>query len=380
MLLSLYLRLTLLLVIIGLLNACSSKGGYFSTGDTTYRSQQAQSDDLAIPPDLSSSAIQDAMEIPPGTSASYSDYRNRQQTDRPKVSGLAGSQVLPDVTGIEYQRDGDQRWLVIDAPPAEVWSKVVAFWRENGLLLVEQDPVIGVMTTDWLESRANIKQGFITEYLRKVFDSAYSSATRDQFRVRLEPGQQAGTTELYMTHRGMVEKLVENVSGQADTTYWTPRPSEPETEAMMLRSLMVYLGASEAVADRTLAQAETRPQRSQLRKTEDAVELVIDEDFARAWRLTGVALDRVGFAVEDRDRSQGIYFVRYKALEDKEEKGFFSRMAFWRDDEIDDQNQYQVKLEENREQTTVIVNDAQGVRQNTQTATRLLTLLHEQIR
>ena len=376
-------RLTILLALLALLTACSSSGWFLSSDDKSYRSQRETVDDLEIPPDLSSSAIDDAMEIPSGASASYSDYRSKREGSQTSgSSGLAGSQVLPEFPGIEYRRDGDQRWLEIDASPEQVWFKVVEFWRKNGLLLVQQDPAIGVMTTDWMESRANIKQGFLTEFLRKAFDSVYSSATRDQFRVRLEPGEKPGTTELFLTHRGMEEKLVENVSGEADTTYWTPRPNEPDTEAAMLRSLMVYLGASKDQAEQTLAKEKVgiASERAQLHKTADAVELIIDEGFARAWRITGVALDRVGFAVEDRDRSQGIYYVRYNTLEEKKKKGFFSRLAFWRDDKIDDQNQYQVKLESDRNQTHVIVNDTKGVRQNSNTAIRLLTLLYEQIR
>lgn len=339
-------------------------------------------DNLEVPPDLSSSAINDAMVIPGGSSASYSDYQTSRQGDgkQPRPT-LSGSQVLPEFAGIEVKRDGSQRWLEIDTTPDEVWFKVVEFWRSNGLLLVEQDPTIGVMTTDWLESRADIKQGALTEFFRKAFDSIYSSATRDQFRVRLEQGEVPGTTELYLTHRGMVEKLVQNTGGDSDTTYWTPRPNEPETEVAMLRSLMVYLGASGEQADRSLAQTETKTQRARLINTDQTLELMIDESFSRAWRLTGVALDRIGFAVEDRNRSQGIYFVRYKALADEDKKGFFSKLAFWQDDdEIDDQNQYQVKLDELEQQTRVTVNNLAGERQNSTTAKRILSLLEEQIK
>ena len=375
-------RLTILLVLTALLHACSTSSEFFSSDDKAYRSQRQATDSLEIPPDLSSTAIEDALQIPGGGSASYSDYQTRQQGGSTTGgSSLAGSQILPEFHGIEYRREGDLRWLEIDAPPEQVWPKVVEFWRKNGLLLVQQDAATGVMTTDWLESRADIKQGMITEFFRKTFDSIYSSATRDQFRVRIERGDKPGTTELFLTHRGMEEKLVQNVSGEADTTYWTPRPNEPETEAAMLRSLMIYLGASEEKADHSLAKTQPKSERSRLVKTKDAVELVMDEGFARAWRLTGVALDRVGFSVEDRDRSQGIYYVRYHALEDKKEKGFFAKMAFWRDDdEIDEQSQYQVKLESEGSETRVVVNDAKGVRQNDRTAVRLLTLLQEQIR
>jgi outer membrane protein assembly factor BamC len=261
---------------------------------------------------------------------------------------------------------------------------VVDFWRKNGLLLVEQDPAIGVMKTDWLESRADIKQGAITEFFRKAIGGLYSSATRDQFRVRLEPGQEPGTTELYLTQRGMEEKLVENVSGEAETTYWTPRPNDPGIEAAMLRSLMVHLGVSQEQAERITAQAQETEPRSQLVKAQDSTTLYIREAYPRAWRLTGVALDRVGFAVEDRDRSAGIYYVRYNQLKsDKEESGgFFSKLAFWRDDEeeIDDKVQYQVKLSDLGDETKVVVRDEAGTIDNSKVAQRILTLISEQIR
>ncbi|MDJ0807797.1 MAG: outer membrane protein assembly factor BamC [Gammaproteobacteria bacterium] len=368
-------RLVSLILISGLLTACSSSG-FFSDQEKAYRSQQEAVDNLEIPPDLSSSAFDDAMTIPGGSSASYSDYT----AGSAGATKLAGSQVLPEFEDIKIKRDGDHRWLQINAEPSDVWFKVVEFWRKNGLLLVEQDPSIGIMTTDWLESRANVQQGMLTEMLRKAFDSVYSSATRDQFRVRLERGEEPGTTDLFLTHRGLVEELVKDVSGDANTTYWTPRPNEPETEAAMLRSLMLHLGVSEEQADRSLAESTAKQERSRLFTADDKVELIISERFARAWRLTGVALDRVGFAVEDRDRTDGIYYVRYKALVVEEKKGFFSKLAFWRDDDELEENQYQVKLEDLGSETQVTVNNQQGERQNSKTAIRLLTLLHEQIR
>jgi outer membrane protein assembly factor BamC len=46
-----------------------------------------------------------------------------------------------------------------------------------------------------------------------------------------------------------------------------------------------------------------------------------------------VALDRTGFTVEDRDRSQGIYFVRYVASEASGEQSLLDKLAFWRSEE-----------------------------------------------
>jgi outer membrane protein assembly factor BamC len=369
------------LILFTSISGCSSNG-FFSDSERAYRKQEVTVEDLEVPPDLTSSAIQDAMAVPGVGGASYEEYSKRQ-SEAPG-SSESNSEVLPEFDNISIQRDGNTRWLVIEGEPQRIWPKVVDFWRKNGLLLIEQNPATGVMKTDWLESRADIKQGTITEFFRKALGSIYSSATRDQFRVRLEPGLQSGTTDLFLTHRGMEEKLVENVSGEADTTYWTPRPNDPGIEAAMLRSLMVHLGVSREQSEALLAQEDEAQPRSRLVKTSQLSELYISEPFPRAWRLTGIALDRVGFAVEDRDRSEGVYYVRYSQLDgDKPKKeGFFSKLAFWRDNEveIDEEVQYQVALNEMDVETRVIVRNESGEQDNSETAQLILTLISEQIR
>jgi outer membrane protein assembly factor BamC len=108
---------------------------------------------------------------------------------------------------------------------------------------------------------------------------------------------------------------------------------------------------------------------------------LVDETFSRAWRLVGLSLDRVGFAVEDRDRSQGIYYVRYNdPSKEDADKGWLSSLAFWSDDDIDKTTRYQVKVGTTTERTVVIVADEQGQRDNSPTAIRILTLLQEQIK
>ncbi|MEJ2620462.1 MAG: outer membrane protein assembly factor BamC [Candidatus Thiodiazotropha sp.] len=371
-----------LILLILFISGCGSDGGYFSDSEREYRSQKETVDDLEIPPDLSSSAIQDAMTIPGAGSASYEEYASQREK---RTSGsFVAEDVLPEFDTIQVQRDGDKRWLVIAAPPVKVWPKVVEFWRKNGLLLVEQNPAVGVMKTDWLESRADIKQGFITEFFRQALGSVYTSATRDQFRVRLERGVEPGVTELYLTHRGMEEKLKEDFSGDADTTYWAPRPNDPGIEASMLRSLMIHLGVAEEKAKQEITAPDVREDRARLMEGEEQPELWVDEAYARAWRLTGVALDRVGFAVEDRDRSTGTYFVRYSNMvnEDEEEAGLFSSLAFWSDDEskIDTQALYQVKLLARGESTRIVVRNEQGESADPLAVETILGLIYEQIR
>jgi outer membrane protein assembly factor BamC len=349
-----------------------------------YKKQRVAENDLEVPPDLTSSTIGDVMPVPGlGSGTTYSEYEEQQRTSGSGVATTKGGPVLPEVGSIKVLRDGDQRWLEIDASPAEVWPRAVSFWRENGVLLVEQDPTVGVMKTDWLENRADIKQGAITELLRKAFEGLYSAATRDQFRVRLEPGERPDTTDLFLTHRGMEETFPTDSGGDTTSAFWVPRPTDPGLEAEMLRRLMIYLGVAEKRASGALAQAETaREPRSQMQQGRDGTAtLLVDADFAPAWRLVGVALERVGFTVEDRDRSAGIYYVRYDDPNKEEDEGFFSKMAFWKDKgEFDDETQYRIRLDEDGDTTRVEVLDSAGERERSDTGTRILTLIQEQIR
>ncbi|MBF0257025.1 MAG: outer membrane protein assembly factor BamC [Gammaproteobacteria bacterium] len=355
-----------------------------------YKKSRDAQKDLEVPPDLTRDRIDNALVVPDvgggSGSATFSEYSSERQpgTTRP-ADGSGG--VLTKVKDIELQRSGDKRWLVIKASPAQVWPVLVAFWQENGILLLEQDPEVGLMRTAWLENRADIKSDFITDAIRGVFDGLYASDTRDQFRVRLEEGGN-GTTELYLTHTGMQEKIMTGSANQGEQAVWVPRPTDHGLEAVMLRRIMIFFGVNEKRATDEVSKggkggAAASPTRSQLLRNNSQVALQINEDLERSWRLTGVALDRVGFAVEDRNRAEGVYYVRYNdpyAGQGKDE-GLLSKLAFWSDnDKLDKASQYQVRLSAQGDGAEVRVHNEQGQMDNSETAVRILTLLHEQIR
>ncbi len=375
-----------LILLTGLLYGCGSMntGGFVADKTVEYKKEKEAERNLELPPDLTAEDLSDRLSgTGGGVAASYSDVMD-QQRRRQVLGGTAQAGVLPKIGGVNLERDGDQRWLVIDSPVEAVWPRVLDFWQENGVLLVEQDPTVGVMRTGWLENRANIGRDLITNTIRKVFDGLYEAGTRDQFRVRLERSPYGGQTELFLTHFGMEERIIAAASGGNEQAIWEPRARDPGLEAIMLRRLMVHLGLAEDAAEAKLAAGETsQRQRAQLVRGADSVSMNIDEGFSRAWRLTGLALDRVGFAVEDRNRSDGIYYVRYRdpGADQKKEKGWLSKLAFWSSDEkIDEDSSYQIKVDSNNEGTIVTVHDAAGKRDNSATAERILTLLHEQIR
>ncbi len=343
-----------------------------------YKRETQADNRLELPPDLSQARFEDRLVVPDGGSLRYSDY----QKERRDTHRAGRGKVLPKIANVHVERDGDRRWLVIDAPPDEVWQKVIAFWQENGIPLQEQDPTVGVMRTGWLENRANIRSDFITNTVRKVFDGLYSAGTRDQYRIRIEEGEKPGTTDLYLTHFGMKEKFVKGVSGEDEQEVWESRPSDPDLEAEMLRRLMVYLGASDEQARRMAARNAGHVPRAQLVRAGDHIALDVSADPEQAWRLVGLGLDRVGFVVEDRDRDAGIYYVRYQDPDQQpRKKGFLSKLKFWGDDDKPKQDQqYRIHLTDAGGKTRVLVENEQGETLATPTATRILTLLKEQIR
>lgn len=351
-----------------------------------YKKSKQAENDLEIPPDLTRSSIQDDLVIP-GAGASNAPTLSRFEKSQPFAgTGAQNKGVLLTVENIEVMRDGDQRWLVIEGKPDDVWFRVVEFWQENGILLEEQDPTVGIIVTGWLENLADISSDFVTDAFRRIAGGLYSASTRDQFRLRIENGISPGTTELYLTHRGMQEKIIQDGTGSVERTVWNSRPSDPGLESVMLKRIMVYLGSTDQAAATQLAGAKEKANkpRSRLNKTSDQVSLIVDENFDRSWRLTGVALDRVGFAVEDRNRSDGIYYVRYNdpMRGITEEKGFLSKLVFWDVDEadIDKESQYWIKLVDAGQATNISVLNAQGIRDKSETAERILTLIQEQIR
>jgi outer membrane protein assembly factor BamC len=361
----------LLTVVLGACSTITGPDGLLPDRRVEYK-QSRSIDPLEVPPDLTSSSIEDGMAVPdlaPSASATFSEYAGGRA-----VQGPRAEPVLATYENLRIARDGHARWLVVQASPEVVWPKVRDFWLQQGFLVAQEDPQVGVLETEWAENRGDIPQDAVRRVLSKVIDSLYSAATRDKYRVRLERGTEPGTTEIYLAHRGAEEVV------QGESTMWQTRPADPELEAEMLHRLMVHLGVEEQRSRTMLAErGPERAPRAQL--TQDAEgnpALTLDEEFFRAWRRTGLALDRVGFTVEDRDRSEGVYFVRYNdPLREQPKKGFFSRM-FKRGEEPAS-NEYRVGVIDEGATTRVVVLDREGNREKTRTGLRILTLLHEQL-
>lgn len=373
-------RLAAAAAALALLGACSSTEGLLDGGSRIEYKSAQKLPPLDVPPDLTAPSRDDRYQAPsPAGGTTLSGYQaGRAQQPRPGASSL-----LPAVEGVRVKRAGDQRWLVVNEPPEKLWPLLKTFWQENGLLIAREVPEAGVLETEWAENRAKIPDSWMRRTLGSLLEPLHSSGERDKFRTRLEaaPG---GGTEIYISHRGLAEVFV---SEDRTQTAWQPRPSDPGLEAEFLRRLMVRLGAPEGEARERVANAQPAAQRATLRKGLDGAELLeVLEPFDRAWRRVGLALDRVGFTVEDRDRQKGVYFVRYAdpqaEIGARKDQGLLGRLAFWRGDDKPKvkAEQYRVSVTPADESSRVRVLDSSGAAENSPTASRILALLHEQLK
>ncbi len=333
------------------------------------------SESLEVPPDLTTTPTTDTLVVPSGP-ATLSGYTSARQSFDKKGGGES---VLPSQDSLKFERDRDRAWLVIQGEPQTVWPSAREFWIENGFFIVSENPTLGVLQTDWVENRAAIPQDPIRRVISRIYENAYSSAYRDRYRMRLERGEQPGTTELYITHQG-VEEIV--VSGEEEgATKWGPRVPDPGLESEMLKRMMVYLGVQPETADQLATEPAAKVARAELvQEGGGPATLVMHEDFEKSWRNVGIVLDRVGFAVEDRDRLQGLYYVRYSdPLKTEKSGGFLSKLAFWSDDEQKVEH-YQIKLSDDGADTRVVVLDAQGKPETSVTAVRILNVLYDELK
>jgi outer membrane protein assembly factor BamC len=287
--------------------------------------------------------------------------------------------MAPNSAGeMSIERDGNQRWLVTPQTPEQLWPQLRLFWTETGFNLVTDDPQTGVMETDWSENRAKIPMDGVRKLFGGLLEPFYSTGERDRYRTRVE--RTATGSEIYISQRGIEEYM----SGMTkDVPVWRNRPSDPQLEAAMLVRLMAKLGSKTETARSQVAAAPASAPvgRARVMTGEPGATLEIDEGYDRAWRRVGLALDRSGFTVEDRDRAGGLYFVRYvdPKYAGREEPNFFSKL-FSSDKNAGAPQRYRIAVKRTGDKTMVAVQSSQGAPENGETGQRIVALLVDELK
>ena len=381
--LSARLGTTLSLIAALSLAGCSSLDSLLSGDKIDYKTSgtSARTSGLEVPPDLTQLTRDSRYQPIQGGAVSAAAYQAGTVAASPATVPTAN--VAAQSAGdVRMERLGNERWLRTSLAPEQLWPQVQAFWKERGFVIVQDQAAAGVMETDWAENRGKIPMDFIRGSIGKVFDGAYSTGELDKFRTRVErvPG---GGSEVYITHRGMIEVYR---GERKENTVWQPRLADPQLEGEMLSRLMLKLGATEEVVKAAVVATgapAAAAARARLLPDRPTASLQVDDGFDRAWRRVGVALDRSGFTVEDRDRAQGIYFVRYAdpAFAGKEEPGFLTKLfSFGKKVDTGALARYRVAVKAEGERSTVSVLNGKGEPENGDAGKRITTMLLEELK
>lgn len=414
-----WLQRAVLVSLVTVLAACDSMP--FMNNSSDYKGA-GRSKPLEVPPDLTSVRTSSTYNVPGSTSYSaYSQNQDAQEQNGPQP-------VLADMKNVRMVKAGQQRWLVVNAPAERIWPIVRDFWLDQGFAVKVENPELGVIETEWLQSDAIKPKEDNRGYGEKFdawLDKLSGFADRRKFRTRLERGEKEGTTEIYMTHRTVAgapddgKNYVTTQLGVIDTGYRADAADKKNTagqefdadlDAELLRRMMVKLGLDEQKADQVMTQVASDKRADVIKEPDQSVTLKLNEPFDRAWRRVGLALDRIGFVTEDKNRSEGIFYVRYADTdaEDpiKQKKGLLERLKFWGSDEDEkapapaevkpgdktrfwkgtsdgdkSSKQYRIQVLENADDTTdVYVLTVDNKRNTSTTANRIISLLYEQLK
>lgn len=376
-----------LLLVSLLLTGC----GLLESKKAEYKSAQ-RAKPLDIPPELSAPAKDDRYTVSElgSKGTTFSSY-NAERTAGKAGATDAGSRpeavavVLPQSDKIRVERVGNHRWLVIPGTPEQVWTVVRRFVESRGMVIKSELPELGMLETEWAEKTVYVPESGLRGQLAKALGTLYSTSERDKYRIRLEKGGDPGSTEIFVSHRGVEEVYVTEGREQ---TRWQPRPSDPDLEAEMLTRLMQFAGAEQKKVTTVAATESSVAPGDRARMIDGGGKLLVevDERFDRAWRRVGLALDRNGFTVEDRDRANGLYYVRYfdpNAGKTGADKSWLESLAFWRADAAVDSGlvTYRVAVVgASDDLSRVEVQDKSGGHLSTSIAKQILEIVHKELK
>ena len=311
-----------------ILNACS-------TIDTTreYSDSSPRNADLVVPPGLSSPELSTSYAFVGGTSAGNASLQSGYQLDK--------------VKDMQIIQGGSQRWLVIDNKKVDqVWQMMLSYINQLGLTVKYQNPSVGLIQTDWATRNTNVKETGVRGLFASIgWGGIYSLSAQYMYRVTL--WQNESNTLVFVTNYQMDEvypgcitnpNMNKNYTTSDQTTKWMPVQSDPQLELNFLMQFMGFAGFSQEQVKQAVATVVATPKQAQL----NLDQITINDTFDRAWWRTGLALERAGLGINDKNRETGEYYVyKLQSQIDNSNNGWFGGS---KDDLVMPKPVYTIKL------------------------------------
>ena len=313
-----------------------------------------------MPPDLSSPSVTDNLALPNISGGStYSAFTNTEN------SGDEITSASP--IGVKVIRDGAVQWLEVNSNAEQLWPQLKAFFSKVGFKIKRENKALGIIETNFLENRLELPSNWLSKLLSKIS----STGLRDKYRARLEKTTDPKVTRVFITHQGLKEHAFEELN--SIKLWWESRPSDPELEAEMYQRFLIFRDVSKDDAIK-LVNTIAAKDRTKIIEKDEVQMLQVGEGFARTWRRVGIALDRIGLLIDDRNRSEGLFYPSitddFRAKTQEDDSWLASLFS---SDKVKLKDRYLLSVSDEKDLTLISILETTGAKANADFVKQLLT-------
>jgi outer membrane protein assembly factor BamC len=293
--------------------------GVFRDRSQDYK-KAPQTPPVTVPTGMESVPLRDIYVIPPVEDNFLAQGKFEVPRPVPLSSG-AGQEV------VRIQKLGDESWILIGVAPGQVWPQVRNFMSASGMQIARADARAGIMESNWL--------------------AVEGQSLTSRFQFRMEQGVQRGTSELHIL------QMTQGGSSKA----WPSKSDDPAQAAEMQQAIAQFLAdsADSAPVSMIAEQGISADGKISMQEAPEGYAFLrLELPFDRAWASMGRALEKSSFEITDRDRSSGIYYVRFQSEAAEEEQGWWADLWNSEDGEFPADQIFLVSMESLPEQAVSI--------------------------
>jgi outer membrane protein assembly factor BamC len=302
-----------LLTILFLTTSCSyisGPEGLFPPTKNAFLKEKVE-EDMLLPNDLDTIMIENHYPIKIGETLS-----NDEKVPKPRqIFASSGN------SSVQLRRLGELMWIYVETLPSTSWPITKSYWNTSSYETISANPQLGEIIINFDES------SFLN--------------------MKIEHGIKEASTEIFLTQ---IDKSSNEII------------SNPDLIQSELSSLVSYFADT---VDQFTGTSLAAQNLNDLKKTRIFVEngrtvIELDLNFDRAWSSVTKAMDAAEIFANDKDRSNGIFYVSYV---EQDNRGFLSFLNPRKNEDkkvLSDDAKFEVKIIEKNNKTYVIAYSKDG--------------------
>ena len=295
-----------LLTILFLTTSCSyisGPEGLFPPTKNAFLKEKVE-EDMLLPNDLDTIMIENHYPVEIGETLS-----NDEKVPKPRqIFASSGN------SSVQLRRLGELMWIYVETLPSTSWPITKSYWNTSSYETISANPQSG-------EIIINFDEGSF-------------------LNMKIEHGIKEASTEIFLTQ---IDKSSNEII------------SNPDLIQSELSSLVSYFADT---VDQFTGTSLAAQNLNDLKKTRIFVEngrtvIELDLNFDRAWSSVTKAMDAAEIFANDKDRSNGIFYVSYV---EEDNRGFLSFLNPRKNEDkkvLSDDAQFEVKIIEKNNKTYV---------------------------